>query len=63
MVKVFPPTANSAITYFGVRASVYISSGHDAYLSSDTVIPALLEPLLYPLPALLLLVVTIRSDQ
>ena len=53
----FPPTANSAIRYFGV--TVYISLGMIIPISG--LLPALLEPILYPLPALLLLVVTIRS--
>ncbi len=57
--EVFPPTANSAITYFGVT-TVYISLGMIIPIFW-TVLPALLEPILYPLPALLLLVVTIRS--
>ena len=55
----FPPTANSAIRYFGVT-TVYISLGMIIPIFW-TVLPALLEPILYPLPALLLLVVTIRS--
>ena len=57
--EVFPPTANSAITYFGVTI-VYISLGMIIPIFW-TVLPVLLEPILYPLPALLLLVVTIRS--
>ena len=57
--EVFPPTANSAITYFGVTI-VYISLGMIIPVFW-TVLPVLLEPILYPLPALLLLVVTIRS--
>ena len=57
--EVFPPTANSAITYFGVT-TVYISLGMIIPIFW-TVLPVLLEPILYPLPALLLLVVTIRS--
>ena len=57
--EVFPPTANSAITYFGVTAS-YISLGMFMPIFW-VVVPALLEPVLYPLAALLLLVATIRS--
>ena len=55
----FPLTANSAITYFGVTI-VYISLGMIIPVFW-TVLPVLLEPILYPLPALLLLVATILT--
>ena len=52
----FPPTANSAIRYFGVMA-LYIPLG--IVLALDLLL--LLEAFLYPLPVLLLLVATILT--
>ena len=55
--EVFPPTANSAITYFGVTA-LYIPLGMALPPAAS---PLFFEAFLYPLPVLLLLVATIRA--
>ena len=58
-VETLPPTANSAIIYYGVTAA-YVSLGMFVPIFWVAV-PALIEPILYPLAALLLLVATIRA--
>ena len=55
--EVFPPTPNSAITYFGVTA-LYVPLGMSLPPAAS---PLFFEAFLYPLPLLFLLVATIRA--
>ncbi len=56
-VEVFPPTANSAITYYGVIVAYLILTPFIPIFAVFT--PALIEMILYPLTAILLLLVTV----
>ena len=58
-VEVFPPTASSAITFFGVTAT-YVSLGLLIPIFA-VFTPVILEPPLYALAAILLLVVTVNA--
>ena len=58
-VEMFPPTASSAITFYGVTAT-YISLGIVIPISA-VFTPVILEPPLYALAAILLLVATVGA--